>query len=68
MSCIYVKLSRRVDCVLIWFFRNVFQVGEGAFPDRTRYLSTVDFATLMPSFPNSPTMRGVPHNGLVPET
>src|SRR5450631_2329558 len=53
---------------LIWFFRNVFHVGEGAFLDRTRYLSTVDFAILMPSFSNSPTMRGVPHSGLAPET
>lgn len=53
---------------LTWFFRNALHVGEGAFLDRTRYLSTVDFATLMPSFPNSPTMRGVPHSGLAPET
>ena len=52
---------------LTWFFRNAFHVGEGAFPDRTRYLSTVDFATLMPSFPSSPTMRGVPHSGLALE-
>jgi hypothetical protein len=36
--------------------------------DRTRYLSTVDFATLMPSFPNSPTIRGVPHSELAAET
>jgi len=53
---------------LIWFVRNDFRVGEGAFPDRTRYLSTVDFATLMPSFPSSPTMRGVPHSRLAAET
>ena len=50
-----------------WFFRYAFQLGEGAFLDRTRYLSTVDFAKLMPSFPSSPTMRGVPHSGLVLE-
>jgi hypothetical protein len=50
-----------------WFFRNAFHVGEGAFLNRPRYLSTVDFATSMPSFPSSPTMRGVPHSGLALE-
>jgi hypothetical protein len=31
--------------------------------DRTSYFSTVDFATLMPSFPNSPTIHGAPYSG-----
>ena len=40
-----------------------FHVGDGGFVGRTRYFSTVDFATLMPSFRRSPTMRGELHVG-----
>ena len=34
------------------------------FGERTMYFSTVDFATMIPSLPSSPTMRGEPHVGL----
>jgi hypothetical protein len=36
------------------------QVGDGGFRGRTRYGSTVDCATSMPSFRSSPTIRGEP--------
>ena len=32
--------------------------------DRTRYVSTVDLATSIPGFRNSPTIRGEPQPGL----
>jgi hypothetical protein len=41
-------------------FRNAFHVGDGDFLDRTRYFSTVDLATSIPGFHNSPTIRGEP--------
>jgi hypothetical protein len=41
-------------------FRNTFHVGDGGFFDRTLYFSTVDLATSMPSFFNSPTILGEP--------
>lgn len=47
-----------------WFFKKVFQVGDGGFRGRTRYFSTVDFATSIPSFRSSPTIRGEPQVGL----
>jgi hypothetical protein len=33
---------------------------NGGFLDRTRYFSTVDLATSMPSLRNTPTIRGEP--------
>jgi hypothetical protein len=48
---------------LTWLFKNVFHVGEGGLRDRTRYFSTVDFATSIRSFRSSPTIRGEPHVG-----
>jgi hypothetical protein len=45
-------------------FRKAFHVGYGGFLDRTRYFSTVDLATSIPSFRNSPTIRGEPQPGL----
>jgi hypothetical protein len=53
--------------VLTWFFKNAFQVGEGGLVGRMRYLSTVDWATSIPSLPSSPTIRGEPHPGLALE-
>jgi hypothetical protein len=47
-----------------WFVRKVFHVGDRGFRGCTRYFSTVDFATAMPSFRSSPTMRGDPQVGL----
>jgi hypothetical protein len=41
-------------------FRKAFHVGDGGFLHRTLYFSTVDLATSMPSFFNSPTIRGEP--------
>ena len=38
-------------------------MGEGGLQRRTRYVSTVDLATSMPSFCNSPTIRGAPQVG-----
>jgi len=32
-----------------WFFKKVFQVGDDGLGGRTRDVSTVDFATSMPS-------------------
>ena len=46
-----------------WFRRNVRQVCDGGFGCRTMYLVTVAWLTSMPSFNNSPWMRGAPHNG-----
>ncbi len=40
------------------------QDGEGGWLGCTRYLSTVDWATSIPSFPSSPTIRGEPQSGL----
>jgi len=34
---------------LTWFVRNAFHVGEGAWRERTRYFSTVDLATSIPT-------------------
>ena len=45
---------------LTWLFRNAFHVGDGDLLERTRYFSTVDLATLMPSLRNPPTIRGEP--------
>src|SRR5439155_4561532 len=42
---------------------RLFQVGEDALRTRGRYFSTVDLATLRPSFRSSPTIRGDPHVG-----
>jgi hypothetical protein len=48
---------------LTWLFKHVFHVGQGGLRGRTRYVSTVDFATSIPSFRSSPTIRGEPHVG-----
>ena len=40
---------------------------EICFAGRVRYLSTVDFATPIPIFRSSPTMRGEPQSGLAEE-
>ena len=40
--------------------RNAFHVGDGDLLDRTRYFSTVDLATSIPSLRSSPTIRGEP--------
>ena len=48
-----------------WCFRTVFPVGDGGFRRRIRYVSTVDFATVMPTFRSSPTIRGASQVGLV---
>ncbi len=45
-----------------WLSRNVRQVCDGGFGCRTRYLVTVAWLTSIPSFNNSPWMRGAPHN------
>jgi hypothetical protein len=47
--------------------KNAFQVGYGEPFAPIRYFSTVDFATTMPSFPGSPTMRGDPQAGFARE-
>jgi hypothetical protein len=39
-------------------FRKAFHVDDGCFPDRTRYFSSVDLATSMPSLRSYPTIRG----------
>jgi hypothetical protein len=41
-------------------FRKAFHVGDDGFLGRTRYFSTVDLATSMPSLRSSPTIRGEP--------
>ena len=46
-----------------WFFKKVFHVGDDGLRGRTRYVSTVDLATSMPSFCSSPTIRGEPQVG-----
>jgi hypothetical protein len=46
-----------------WLLRKVFHVGEGGLHSRTRYFSTVDWATSMPSLRSSPTIRGEPQVG-----
>src|SRR5919108_37034 len=46
-----------------WLVRNAFHVGEDGLRTFGRYFSTVDFATSMPSFRSSPTMRGEPQVG-----
>jgi hypothetical protein len=43
-----------------WVFKKARQTGEGGPRGRTRYFSIVDFATGIPSFRNSPRMRGAP--------
>ena len=48
---------------LTWLCRNAFHVGDGDRRGRTRYVSTVDFATSIPSFRSSPTIRGEPQVG-----
>lgn len=58
-----VKKSRATRS-LTWVFRKPFHVGDGGLRCRTRYFSTVDFATSMPSFRSSPTIRGAPYSGL----
>ncbi len=52
----------------IGLFRNAFQVGDEVLGGRTRYFSTVDFATSIPSLRSSPTMRGELHRGLALES
>ena len=56
--------TRSLACVA----KKVRQVGEGGVDARTRYFSTVDFATAMPSLPSSPAMRGAPHVGLAADS
>ena len=53
----------RATTSLTWLCRKAFHVGEGGLRGRTRYFSTVDLATSMPSFRSSPTIRGEPHVG-----
>jgi len=43
---------------------NVFQVGDGGLSRWGRNFSTVDFATLIPSFESSATILGEPQVGL----
>src|SRR5687768_6786796 len=50
---------------LTWLLKNAFQVGDGGLRSRGRYFSTVDLATVIPSFRSSPTMRGEPRVGLL---
>jgi hypothetical protein len=57
-----VKKSKATTS-FIWVLRNVFHVGEGAFRKHGLYFSTGDWATSMPSFRSSPTMRGGPQVG-----
>ena len=47
-----------------WLLRNACQVGDEGFSGRSMYLSTVDFATSIPSLRSSPTIRGDPQHGL----
>ena len=49
---------------MTWFCRSARHVGDGGFRNRTRYFSTVDCATSMPSLRSSPTRRGAPQVGL----
>ena len=58
-----VKKSRATNSRM-WFFRNAFHVGDGGLRARTRYFSTVDLATSIPSCRSSPTTRGEPQVGL----
>ena len=44
--------------------RKLCRVGEGVLTRRTMYFATVAWLTAMPSFNNSPSMRGAPHSGL----
>jgi hypothetical protein len=46
-----------------WFFKKVFHVGDEGLRGRTRYVSTIDLATSMPSLYSSPTIRGEPQVG-----
>jgi hypothetical protein len=61
-----VKKSRATSSVT-WVLRKTHQEGEDGRRGRTRYFSTVDFATTIPSFRNSPRIRGDPHRGLAAE-
>ena len=55
--------TRSLTCVS----RNVRHVGDGEPLARTRYFSTVDFATTMPTLATSPTIRAEPQLGLARE-
>jgi hypothetical protein len=48
----------------MWFARNVHPVCDGDGRRRPRYFATVDWLTVMPSFCNSPWIRGAPQRGL----
>jgi hypothetical protein len=61
-----VKKSTEIRSVA-WLARKARQVGDGGLRERTRYFSTVDLATSMPSFRSSPAMRSEPHAGLAAE-
>src|SRR4029077_15142778 len=47
-----------------WFRMKVVQLWENGRAPFTIYLATVDWAISIPSFSNSPWMRGAPHSGL----
>src|SRR5262245_16755556 len=58
------KKKSRETRAFTWLLRKVFHVGEGSWRCRTRYFSTVDLVTSMPSLCSSPTIRGEPQVGL----
>ncbi len=60
------KKSMETRCAR-WFFKKAHQVGAGGGRRRTRYFSTVDFATALPSFRHSPERRGESHRGFTVE-
>ena len=61
-----VKKSRATSSVR-WFLKKARQAGDGGRRGWTRYFSTVDFATAIPSFRISPRIRGDPHRRLAAE-
>ena len=57
-------MKKSTDTVVArWLFRNVRQVCDGGLRRRPMYLPTLVSPTSMPSFSNSPWMRGAPHSG-----
>src|SRR5215469_18839196 len=58
-------VKKSTDAMLLrWFWRKLRQVCDGGFRRRTRYLLTLVSPTSIPSFSNSPWMRGAPQSGL----
>lgn len=50
----------------MWLFKKVRQVWEGGLRPQTMYLATLGWVISIPSFRNSPWMRGAPRRELLP--